>query len=202
MNHHIMAKFWWILLGRGAFGILFGLAALGWFLYLEFLPRDPFGTAILLQPLTALATLLLFLGLYAFMEGLFSILLGAQDFGDGHRWWGLLACGLLTFGLGVWTWIHPDPGLMVLFCWIVVWALISGFLEVLQAFNMTEYRDRKRQFFYAGLCSIGFALVAIFFRGGGNSLLFLTGIYALLFAIPMAIMGLRLRGHFKRDAMV
>lgn len=201
MSHHILSRFWWILLGRGATGILFGLAALGWFFYLELSPRDPFGSAILLEPLTALATLLLFLGLYAFMDGLFSILLGAQDFGDGHRWWGLLACGLFTCALGAWTWVHPDPGLMLLFCWIVVWALVSGFQEFLQSFNKTEYRDRKKQFFYAGLFSMAFALCAVLFRGGGNSLLFMTGIYALSFGIPVSIMGFRLRGYSRKNAV-
>ena len=201
MNHHILSKFWWILVGRGTLGILFGLTALGWVLYRGFSPRDPFGSAILLEPLTALAALLLFLGLYAFMEGLFSILLGAQDFGNGQRWWSLLGCGFFTCALGAWTWLRPDPGLMLLFCWIVLWALISGFSEFLQSFNKTEYRDRKKQFFYAGVCSMGFALCAILFRGGGDVLLGLTGVYALLFGIPISIMGFRLRGHFKKDAI-
>jgi uncharacterized membrane protein HdeD (DUF308 family) len=197
MNHHIMARFWWILLGRGALGIFLGISALGWFFYLDFSPRPFFGTALSLEPFSTLAVLLLFLGLYAFTDGVFSILLGAQDFGERRRWWGLMACGLLTCALGVCTWLRPDPWVSVLFSWIILWALVSGSLEFLQAFNKTEYRDRKKQFIFAGLCSLGFGLFAILMRGGGSLLLLLIGIYALLHGIPMVVMGMRLRGHFK-----
>lgn len=197
MKHHIMARFWWILMGRGVLGIFLGLTALGWFFSREFSPHPPFGSASLLQPFTTIVVLLLFLGLYALMDGIFSVLLGAQDFGDGRRWWGLVSCGLVTCSLALTAWSRPDPWLAVLFYWIILWALVSGFLEVLQSFSMTEYRDRRRNFLFAGLCSIGFGLFAIFFHGGAT-LLGLTGTYALLFGIPALVMGLRLRGHFKR----
>ncbi|HVZ81537.1 MAG TPA: DUF308 domain-containing protein [bacterium] len=198
MTHHLKARFWWILVGRGALGILLGAAALGWFLHLELSPRSPFGSALLMDPFTTLAVLLFFLGLYALTDGIFSVLLGFQDFGDGHHWWGLVACGVLTLGLGSWAWIHPDTGVLFLFYWIALWALITGTAEVLQGLHKTEYQDRKKQFLFAGLCSLAFGLVVILLHAGGSFLLFLYGAYALLLGIPMLVLGTRLRDHLKR----
>ncbi|HVZ81539.1 MAG TPA: DUF308 domain-containing protein [bacterium] len=193
MRHHIMAKFWWILSGRGVLGILFGAGSLFWAVRLEEGPNDLFGLSIFLRPVSILATLLLMLGCYAFLDGLFSLVLGAQDFGGGKRWNSLLVEGSLSIALGIWTWIQPEKGALVLFYWIASWSLLTGALEIHQSLDLTEYRDRKRSLLMAGAVSMLYGTSIFLFHPSGIRLVVLTGLFALLFGIPLLVLGLRLR---------
>lgn len=195
MKHHIMAKFWWIFFGRGALGVLLGAGALAWTQYLGSQRGDLFGMSIFLQNASILATLLLMLGCYAFLDGLFSLALGAQDYGGGKRWNSLLLEGALSIALGIWTWTQPEKGALVLFYWIATWSLVTGALEVQQSFDLTEYRDRKRLFLWAGTVSILYGAAIFLLRPGGIRLVVATGLFMLLFGIPLLVLGLRLR-HF------
>ncbi len=191
--HHLMAKFWWILALRGFLGILLGLVSIAWILYLNQGSVDLFGLSIFLKPAAIIATLILFLGIYAFIDGLFAILLGSQDYGDGRRWWSLLAEGVLSVGLGLLTWLQPNLTALVLLYGIAAWAVFTGLLEVFQGFELNEYKDRRRPFLFAGLTSVVFGILIFFFRVGGADLVWLMGIYAFLFGIPLLTLGWRLK---------
>ncbi len=195
MRHHIMAKFWWILFGRGALGVLFGIGSLGWAVRLQNTNHDLFGLSIFLQPVSILATFLLMLGCYAFLDGLFSIALGVQDYGGGQRWTSLLIEGTLSIALGLWTWLQPERGALVLFYWIAAWSLVTGALEVQQSWDLTEYRDRKRPLLMAGTVSLFYGAAILFFHPSGISLVVLTGLFTILFGLPLLVLGLHLR-HF------
>ena len=192
MRHHIMAKFWWILFGRGTLGGLLGIGALAWAIRLQNSQNDLFGLSIFLKPASILATLLLLLGCYAFLDGLFSLVLGIQDYGGGKRWNSLLIEGLLSIALGVWTWVQPEKGALVLFYWIAAWALLTGALEIHQALDLTEYKDRKRPLLMAGTISLIYGLSILLFRPAGIGLVVLTGFFAFLFGLPLLYLGLRL----------
>lgn len=130
--HHIMAKFWWILAARGILGILLGLAAIGWIITLNGYYPDGFGLSLFAKWATIVATLVLVLGLYAFLDGLFAILLGVQDYGDGRRWWALIMEGLLSIELGILAWLKPESAVLVLLYWVAggLFSLVS-----LKSFN-------------------------------------------------------------------
>src|SRR6185503_7483048 len=150
MHHHIMSKFWWILVLRGVLGILLGLTAIVWILALDQVLPDVLGYFLFFKTVAILSTLVLFLGSYAFIDGNFAILLGAQDYGKGRRWWTLIAEGLVSVGLGVLAWLWTDRTVLILLYWIGAWAVVTGFLEIAQAFDLNEYKDRRRSFFLAG----------------------------------------------------
>lgn len=198
MRHHIMTKFWWILTARGALGVLLGVSTFVWAISLCNRHCDTFGVSIFLRPIAVLATLLLLFGTYAFLDGAFALALGLQDFGGGRRWNSLILEGILSIGLGVWTWVSPNSGVLVLFYWIASWALVTGFLEIHQALDLTEYRERKHPYLIAGAVSIAYGLLALFFHSGGMALVWLTGGYAFLFGIPLLALGLRLRDYSRR----
>ncbi len=191
--HHIMAKFWWILAVRGILGILLGLVSIGWIIALNGYYPDGFGLSLFAKWATIVATLVLLLGLYAFLDGFFAVLLGAQDYGDGRRWWTLIVEGILSIGLGVLTWLKPDSVLLMLLYWVAGWAFLTGFLEIFQAFDLNEYKERRRPLFFAGLCSVVFAVLILAFREGGITLVWLMGTYAFAFGIPLLVFAFRLR---------
>lgn len=193
--HHIMAKFWWILALRGVLGILLGLTALVWIWNLEMTPMDLFGLSLFFKPIAVVATLLLLIGLYAFVDGLFAFLLGVQDYGDGRRWGALVAEGMASMILGLSIWIWPGATLVLLYG-ISVWAVVTGILEILQGLDLNEYKERRGPFFLAGLCSVVFGLAIALFHSG-VTLAWLMGAFAFLSGIPLMVLALRLRPFAK-----
>jgi uncharacterized membrane protein HdeD (DUF308 family) len=193
MKHHIMAKFWWILAGRGVLGIILGATSFVWTFYLCDQHCDTFGMSMFLRPAYILASLILMLGCYAFLDGLFAWTLGSQDFGGGRRWTSLLIEGTLSVALGVWTWSQPEKGVLVLLYWIGAWALATGLLEIRQSWDLTEYKDRKRPLLMVGVVSILYGAAILLFRQGGVELLVLTGLFAIFSGIPFFYLGLHLR---------
>jgi len=195
--HHLMAKFWWILAARGALGILLGLTAVVWITQLQMPSSDIFGMGLFLRPAAIVATLLLLLGIYAFIDGLFAFVLGLQNYGEGRHWWSLALEGIFSVGLGVVAWVDPQAGAMVLLYWIAGWAIFTGLLEIFQGVELNEYRDRRKPFLFAGLSSVLFGFLVLVFRVGGVELVWLMGAYAFLFGIPILTLGLRLRHYVK-----
>jgi len=196
--HHIMAKFWWILVVRGALGILLGITSLFWIWDLNRPSLDVFGLSIFLRPAAIVGTLVVMLGLYAFLDGLFAIVLGAQDYGDGRRWKSLVAEGLFSIALGVAAWMKPEVAVLTLLYWIAAWALATGLMEISQATDLNEYPDRKISLFLAGLCSLGYGLLVLYFRVGGGGLLWATSAYAFFFGFSLLVLGMHLRGFAQK----
>jgi|SRR5579871_172833 len=189
--HHIMAKFWWILALRGVLGVILGLVALVWIWNLEIMPLDLFGPGLSFKPAAVVATLLLLISLYAFIDGLFALLLGVQDYGEGRRWGTLAAEGMVSMVLGLSIWFWPGATLALLYG-ITVWAVVTGVLEVLQGLDLNEYRERRGPFFLEGLCSIVFGLAISLFHTG-VTLAYLLGAFAFLSGIPLMVLALCLK---------
>src|SRR5258708_5200669 len=96
---------------RGVLGILLGLTAVGWILALDLDLEKFWGFGPIVRPGAILAVLVLVLGLYAFVDGIFAVLLGAQDYGDGRRWGALIVEGFFSIALGILTWFWPGTAL-------------------------------------------------------------------------------------------
>lgn len=196
MHHHIMARFWWILALRGALGILLGLTAGAWLLKLSGMNVDLFGLSAFLRPAALVATIILLLGLYAFIDGIFALLLGAQDYGEGRRWWTLIIEGVVSVSLGLLSWLKPESTILVLLYAVAGWALLTGGLEIWQAFDLNEYKERQGPLYFAGVCSMVFGVLVFSFRVGGETLIWLVALYAFAFGVPLLILAFRLR-HFR-----
>lgn len=194
--HHIMSKFWWILALRGLLGVLLGISAILWILYLDQPKPDLFGLSYILGQMVIAASIVLLLGAYAFIDGAFAFLLGIQDYGNGRRWGSLVVEGLMSIGLGLLTWIKPHPAAIVLLYWTAAWALFTGFLEVLQGFEQHEYKDRRKLFLVAGTCSVVFGVLLAVGRDSGQALIWFMGAYAFLFGWPMLVLAFRLRHYW------
>ncbi len=177
---------------RGILGLVLGLASL-WLLGSGEKYGDEFGFSFLIRPVELMMTLVLLLGFYAFLEGLFSILLGIQDFGQGRRWWVLVVEGMMTIGLGLLAWMRPGLSILILLYWIAAWAILSGLMEMNQGLRGTEYRDRRSTLFYAGLLSLLFGAVILLQGTESDRLVWTIALYALVSAVPPLILGYHLR---------
>ena len=196
---HLTSKVWWILMPRGILGLILGAASL-WLLGSSERAGDGSGLSLLVRPVELTMVLILLLGFYAFLDGLFSVLLGIQDFGQGRRWWALVGEGMMMIGLGLLAWMRPGSSILILLYWVAAWAILSGLMEISQGLRGTEYRDRRPTFFYAGLLSLGFGVAMLWQGSEIERLVWTIALYALVSAVPPLILGYHLR-RFRQGAL-
>ncbi|HTA75882.1 MAG TPA: DUF308 domain-containing protein [bacterium] len=195
--YHLMTKFWWILALRGIAGIVLALLAFALLVWTHIQPTDLFGLFVFAKMASVIASIIFLLGIYALIDGLFSIVLGAQDYGDCRHWKPLIAEGLLSMALGLATLLWPDNAVITLLVWVAAWAFVTGLLEIQEGFDLNEYKDRRPLFLLAGICSILFGFCIIFLRVSGLELVEVIGGYAFAFGLVLLIFAYRLR-HFRK----
>ena len=195
--HHIMAKFWWILGIRGLLGVLLGIVSFAWILSLGGYYPDVFGMSVFTKWASVVVTLILILGFYAFLDGLFAVILGSQNYGEGRRWWALIVEGILSIGMGTMVWFKPGIVAMAVLYWIAAWAILTGLLEIFQGLDLNEYKDRRKPFLFAGFSSLLFGVLVLVFQVTGIALVGLMGIYAFTFGVSLMVMAGRLRKFAK-----
>lgn len=199
--YHLMTKFWWILALRGIAGILLALLAFSLLVWTNTQPSDVFGLYVFAKMASVVSSIIFLLGLYALMDGLFSVVLGAQDYGGGRHWKPLIAEGLLSVALGLAALLWPDNAVMTLLFWVAAWAFVTGLLEIQEGFDLNEYKERRPIFLVGGACSILFGFCVIFLRVSGLELVEAIGGYAFVFGVLLLIFAYRLR-HFTKIYLV
>ena len=176
----MLAGNWWALLLRGIAAVLFGLVALFW-------------------PGITLYVLIIFFGAYALVDGIFAIVAGVR--GVGGRRWLLLAVGVLGVLAGLIAFFYPNITALVLLYVIAFWAILTGILEVVMAISLRSEIENEWLMGLSGVLSVVFGvLLAALPRVGLLSLVWLIGIYALIFGVALIVLSLRLRGHRQEGA--
>ena len=171
----MLAGSWWALLLRGIAAVLFGLAALFW-------------------PGLTLVVLIVFFGAYALVDGVFAIVAGIRG-SEGSRWL-LLAEGVLGVLAGLVAFFWPGMSAMVLLFLISAWAIFTGLLKVVMAVAFRRRIENEWLMGLSGMLSVLFGVVLAVWPGAGLlSLVWLVGIYALIFGVALIVLGFRARGH-------
>lgn len=163
---------WWVLAVRGILGILFGIVAL-------------------VYPGITLAALVLVLGAYAVVDGLFALFVAVGGDGKDRIWYVLE--GIVGIGLGILIFAFPGISERALIYVIAAWAILTGVLEIIAGFELPIARDWL--FALAGLASVVFGVLVLFNPGAGAlAIVWLIGIYALVFGVILLVLAFRLRG--------
>jgi uncharacterized membrane protein HdeD (DUF308 family) len=166
---------WWVLVLRGAFGILFGLAALTF-------------------PWQVITTLVLLFGAYALVDGV--VALGyALRVSPRDRVWTLLLEGALGILIGVVSLIWPHLTARALLSLIGVWAVMTGILEIAAMSWLRRLGLSGLLLAVSGVLSIVLGVALFFMPEAG--LVVLTGLlggYALGFGVLLCWLGV----HFRR----
>src|SRR4029453_13475079 len=117
MLANILSRFWWMTLVRGVLWILVGLV-------------------ILAQPGISLLTLTLTFGIFAMADGIGCVVnaVGGRD--EHEHWWMLLLCGIAGVLVGIVTFISPQATALVLLFYVAIWALATGFLQIVAAVRL------------------------------------------------------------------
>jgi uncharacterized membrane protein HdeD (DUF308 family) len=170
-----LSRYWWVLLMRGVFALLFGLLAIIW------------------PEITVLVLVLLF-GAYVLVDGLSALasaFVGGRS--AGRRTW-LIVEGVLGVLFGLVTLIWPDVTTLVLLWLIAAWALVTGFVEILLAVRLRQEIRGEWLLGLSGALSILFGLLLAFWPAtGAVALVVLIGVFAVIYGIVLIALSLRLR---------
>jgi uncharacterized membrane protein HdeD (DUF308 family) len=176
----VLVRNWWTFLVRGIAAVVFGALALA-------------------LPLSTLVVLVAFYGAYAFVDGVFA-LVGAMRAAKEHERWGWLALeGVAGIAAAAVTLFYPAITALVLLLIIAFWAIVTGVLEIATAVRFGKILHGEWALWLGGILSILFgALLVAQPASGALAVVWLIGIYAVIFGLTNTIVAFRLRSLAKQ----
>jgi uncharacterized membrane protein HdeD (DUF308 family) len=169
----LLTRNWWALALRGVIAILFGLAALAW------------------PALTLLALVVLF-GLYVLADGILAVITGFAERGKGWGW--LLLEGLLLLAIGVAVFRWPGVTAVTLLFLIAARAVVVGVLEIATAVELRRELQGEWLLAFNGVVSILFGVLIVAVpTAGALAVVWLIGLYAIVFGVLMIALAFRLK---------
>lgn len=179
---NIFSQNWWVLLVRGLAAIVFGVLA--WLL-----------------PGISLATLVLFFGAYALLDGILGVWHAIAGRKVHEDWWVLLLWGLVGIGVGILTFLAPGVTALVLLFYIAIWAIAKGVLEIVAAIRLRSEIQNEWLLILGGLLSVVFGILLMVQPGAGAlTLLWLIATYAIIFGVVLIVLAFRVRAFGKQLA--
>jgi uncharacterized membrane protein HdeD (DUF308 family) len=170
-----LARNWWVFVVRGVVAILFGMLAF-------------------LRPGITLEVLVLLFAFWALFDGVF-VLISSVGAAEAHEpWWPLVLIGLLGIAAGVLTLKWPGITALALLLVVAYWSIFRGILEIVAAVRLRHLIEREGWLILGGIASIAFGVLLIIYPGPGLlSVIWLVGLYAVIFGISGLMLGFRLK---------
>jgi uncharacterized membrane protein HdeD (DUF308 family) len=173
----LVARDWWVFAIRGIAAIVFGIGAFIW-------------------PGTTLTVLIFLFGAYALVDGVaLLIALARGDAAARRDGWTVGIIGVLGIVAGVVTFVWPGLTALTLLYVVAFWAIATGVLQVVAAISLR--RELEGEFWLAlgGIASVVFGALLIASPGDGLlTLVWLVGIWAIVFGVSSLALAYRLRG--------
>ncbi|MDQ3657618.1 MAG: HdeD family acid-resistance protein [Chloroflexota bacterium] len=174
----LISKYWWVMLLRGVFAIIFGIIAIVW------------------PGLTLLGLIWLF-GAYAIGDGAVEIWSGIQNRNRHDRWWVEVLIGLAGIVAGVLVISWPGLSAVALMYLIAAWMLVMGVFQIVYAIRVRKEISNEFWIILSGALSVVLGLYFFVFPGDGAiSLVWLIGIYAVFFGVLLVIFSFRAKKGF------
>jgi uncharacterized membrane protein HdeD (DUF308 family) len=172
----------------------------GWAVALRGVLAVIFGVIALRSPATAAGAFVIFFAIYAFADGILDFVLAGQLGRAGQRWGWYLFEGIATIAVGVITLAYPAVTLLALVLLIGIRAIAVGVFELVGAFSWEGLESR----WLVGITAVLSVLFGILLLGspaaGGLALLWMIGVYAIVFGTMLFALGLRLLSSERRIA--
>jgi uncharacterized membrane protein HdeD (DUF308 family) len=106
-------------------------------------------------------------GIFALIDGIFSIITAISMQETMEDWWVLLLRGLAGVGIGLITYLAPGVTAFVLILYIAVWSLITGVLELVVAIRLRKVVQGEFWLILSGIASTAFAFLLLARPGVG-----------------------------------
>jgi uncharacterized membrane protein HdeD (DUF308 family) len=171
-----IARGWWTYILRGIFAIIFGVAAWIW-------------------PDITITILVVILGTVVIMDGgmmLAGAVLGRDLAGRSRLLLAAAGIALIVTGLVIWIW--PDITAKIVMILFGVWAAITGVEALLFAIRERDNIPHEWLLGFMGLAATVFGVLVIIFPGAGAiSLIWLIGLFSIIFGVALIAVGFDLR---------
>lgn len=154
------------------------------------------GILILIWPGLTIRVFLLLFGVFAFVEGFFSVFDAIGRAGRGATWWPRLLMGLLGIGVGIVVFVWTDLTALILLYIIAAWAFATGIVEIVSAIEFRREIAGEWMLAIIGILSVLFGLL-LFANpmAGALALAVLIGVYFVILGILLIILAFQLRGR-------
>jgi uncharacterized membrane protein HdeD (DUF308 family) len=142
--------------------------------------------------------LVILFGAYALVDGVFAVVAGIRGAGGGRRWV-LLIEGVLGVLAGIVALLWPAITTLALLYVIAFWAIFTGIAEIVAAVALRREIAGEWALILGGVLSVIFGLILAVLPGAGPlSVVWLIGVYAILFGIALNVLAFRVRGTSAR----
>ena len=171
-----LVRSWWLFILRGVVAILFGVLAF-------------------MRPGITLEALVLLFAFWALFDGVFALIssIGAAE--AREPWWPLVLIGLLGIAAGVLALRWPGITALALLFIIAYWSIFRGILEIVAAVRLRDLIPGEWRLVFGGLASVVFGALLVIYPGAGIlAVIWLIGIYAVIFGIAFLMLGFHLKG--------
>ena len=172
-----LARNWWTFVLQGVLAILFGVLAFT-------------------RPEITLEVLVILFGVWALIDGILALIssIGAAE---AHEpWWPFLFVGLLGVAAGLVTLRWPGITALTLLFVIAYWSIFRGILTIVAAVRLRHEVQGEGWLILSGIASVVFgALLIVSPVSGALAVIWLIGIYAVVFGVALLMLGFRLKGH-------
>jgi uncharacterized membrane protein HdeD (DUF308 family) len=173
----LVTRHWWVFAIRGIAAIVFGILTF-------------------ISPAATLAALVLLFGAYVLVDGvsLLAALVRGDAVARSHAW-AVGIMGVLGIVAGVATFMWPGQTALSLLYLVAFWAVAMGGFQVVAAVVLR--RELHGEFWMAlgGIASIVFGAFLVAFPGEGLlSLVWLVGVWSVVFGVSNLGLAYRLRG--------
>jgi uncharacterized membrane protein HdeD (DUF308 family) len=173
-----MARDWWIFALRGVAAIIFGVLALLW------------------PGITLLALVFLFAA-YALVDGVIAIISGIRRGANGGKldWWRIVR-GIVGIAAGVIAIALPGITAYALLLVIAAWAIVTGAIEIVAAYQLRDVIDREWLLALDGVVAVIFGIALIVFPSAGAlALVWLIGAFAIVSGVMLLVLAFRMRSR-------
>lgn len=180
----LLARHWWVVGLRGLAALIFGILALIW-------------------PGITIIVLIALFGAFALVDGVLAVFLAIRGRESNRNWGWLLVEGIAGILIGILTFRWPLTTGLVLLIFIAAWAIITGIMEIFEAIELRRVINNEWLLILSGAASVLFGLLLILFPAAGAlALVWLIGIYAIIFGILLLVLAWRLRGMAQKGQLV
>jgi uncharacterized membrane protein HdeD (DUF308 family) len=152
------------------------------------------GVCAIVWPISTMATLVLFFGVFSIIDGIAAIVLGFRGEADGTVWWTMVMLGVLALAAGIVAFALPGVALEVLVTIIAISALVRGLFEIYAAIALRKELDDEWILGLSGAMSAIFGALILYHPAAGLiAITLLIGAYMIAIGVFAIALALRLR---------
>jgi uncharacterized membrane protein HdeD (DUF308 family) len=172
-------KHWWQILVRGIIALIFGIVVLAW-------------------PTAALIIFAILFGVFVFADGIFTLVAAIKYKASGGRRAWLFVSSIAGIAVGLIIFFLPVVAIplliLILVFLIAAWALVTGVMELVYAFQANQDTVIRWMFAISGILSIILGILMLIKPLiGALVIAVVVGAYAVLVGILLIILSFRLR---------